>query len=125
MQRSPWIGVSKNAKSLAMTFYDKDAPTGSGFWHWTVYNISVNTSSINPDFLPQGAEDANTDIGKPGYFGPCPPVGRTHNYVFTLHALDVEKLTPPTGATSALVRFFINQHTIAKTTLSVVAGPRK
>lgn len=108
-----------------MTFYDKDAPTGSGFWHWTVYNISVNTSSINPDFLPQGAEDANTDIGKPGYFGPCPPVGRTHNYVFTLHALDVEKLTPPTGATSALVRFFINQHTIAKTTLSVVAGPRK
>jgi phosphatidylethanolamine-binding protein (PEBP) family uncharacterized protein len=48
-----------------------------------------------------------------------------HNYVFTLHALNTEKLNAPAGATSALVRFFINQHTIAKTTLSIVAGPRK
>ncbi|SFV87307.1 UPF0098 protein ybcL precursor [hydrothermal vent metagenome] len=120
-----WTGVPKNTRSLAISFYDKDAPTGSGFWHWTAYNIPVNVGNINPNSLPQGAVEANTDMGKPGYFGPCPPVGRTHNYVFTLHALDTEKLTPPTGATSALVRFFINQHTIAKATLSVIAGPRK
>ncbi len=120
-----WTGIPKDTKSLAITFYDKDAPTGSGFWHWTAYNIPADTKNINPNTLPQGAVDANTDMGKPGYFGPCPPVGRTHNYVFTLHALDTDKLTPPAGATSALVRFFINQHTIAKTTLSVIAGPRK
>lgn len=120
-----WTGVPKNAKSLAITFYDKDAPTGSGLWHWTAYNIPVNVSSITPNSLPQGAVDASTDMGKPGFFGPCPPVGRTHNYVFTLHALKTEKLTPPVGATSALVRFFINQNTVAKATLSVVAGPRK
>ncbi len=120
-----WTGTPKNTKSFAVSFYDKDAPTDSGFWHWTAYNIPADTTNINPTSLPKGAVDANTDMGKPGYFGPCPPVGRTHNYVFTLHALDVEKLTPPKGATSALVRFFINQHTIAKATLSVVAGPRK
>ncbi|CAC9458186.1 YbhB/YbcL family Raf kinase inhibitor-like protein [bacterium endosymbiont of Bathymodiolus sp. 5 South] len=120
-----WSGTPKDTKSLAITFYDKDAPTGSGFWHWTAYNIPKNTKNLNPNTLPQGAVDANTDMGKPGYFGPCPPVGRVHNYVFTLHALNTEKLNPPTDATSALVRFFINQHTIAKTTLSIVAGPRK
>ncbi|SFV68461.1 hypothetical protein MNB_SUP05-5-1021 [hydrothermal vent metagenome] len=120
-----WSGVPKGAKSLAVSLYDKDAPTGSGFWHWTVYNIPVNIKNIHPNSLPKGAIDANTDMGKPGYLGPCPPVGRIHNYIFTLYALDVEKLTPPEGATSALVRFFINQHIIAKTTLSVIAGPRK
>lgn len=120
-----WDGAPKNTKSFAVTFYDKDAPTGSGFWHWTVYNIPANTTNINPNTLPEGTVNANTDIGKPGFFGPCPPKGRTHNYVYTLHALDVEKINLAKEATSAYVRFNINAHTIDKTTLSIVAKSTK
>jgi Raf kinase inhibitor-like YbhB/YbcL family protein len=110
-----WIGAPKNTKSFAITFYDKDAPTGSGFWHWNAYNIPANTKSINPNSLPKGSVDANTDIGKAGFFGPCPPKGRTHKYTYTLHALDVETISISKNATSAYVRFNINAHTIDKT----------
>lgn len=120
-----WVGAPKNTKSFAISLYDKDAPTGSGFWHWTAYDIPKNIANIAADRLPVGALEANTDVGKKGYLGPCPPKGRKHTYVFTLYALDTEKLNPPKGATSALTRFFINQHIIDKTTLSVTAGPRK
>jgi Raf kinase inhibitor-like YbhB/YbcL family protein len=120
-----WSGAPKNSKSFAVSFYDKDAPTGSGFWHWIVYDIPKGTTNISAKKLPTGALAANTDIGNKDYLGPCPPKGRKHTYVFTLHALDVENLNPPKNATSALIRFFINKHTIGKTTLSVTAGPRE
>ncbi|CAC9579669.1 hypothetical protein BHECKSOX_1645 [Bathymodiolus heckerae thiotrophic gill symbiont] len=120
-----WQGAPKNTKSFAVTLYDKDAPTGSGFWHWTVYNIPKNVTHISATSLPKGAVDANTDMGKSGFLGPCPPVGRAHNYAYTVHALDTDTLTPPKNATSALVRFFMNKHTIAKASFSVIAGPRK
>jgi Raf kinase inhibitor-like YbhB/YbcL family protein len=74
-------------KSFAVTFYDKDAPTGSGFWHWVLYSIPANVIASpggeNGGELPSGVIGGNTDLGKPGFFGPCPPTGRKHAYVYT------------------------------------------
>lgn len=124
-----WKGAPAGTKSFAVTFYDKDAPTGSGFWHWVAYNIPADVGrfdgGVGGGKLPAGATEGNTDLGKPGFFGPCPPVGRKHHYVYTVHALKTDKLEVPAGASAALTGFFLWQNTIGKTSLSVVAGPRK
>ena len=119
-----WSGAPEGTKSFAITFYDHDAPTGSGFWHWVAYNIPADVTKIKADTLPAGTVEGNTDLAKPGFFGPCPPVGRKHQYTFTLHALDVEKLPAPEGASAALTGFFIYQHTIGRAQLNTTAGPR-
>ena len=124
-----WTNVPAGTKSFAVTFYDKDAPTGSGFWHWVAYDIPAETQQLaggaNGGTLPAGAVEGNTDLGKPGFFGPCPPVGRTHNYVYTVHALKVDKLPIDKGASPALVGFYLWQNTLGKASLNVKAGPRK
>ena len=124
-----WKEAPAGTKSFAITFYDQDAPTGSGFWHWVAYDIPATTTSLpggaNGGALPAGVTEGNTDLGKPGFFGPCPPVGRTHNYVYTVHALKVDRLPVDKGASPALVGFFMWQNTLGKATLGVVAGPRK
>lgn len=74
--------------------------------------------------LPAGAKEGNTDLGKPGYFGPCPPVGRKHTYVYTVYALKTEKLDVPADATAAIISFYIWQNTLGKASLEVTAGPR-
>ncbi len=124
-----WQGAPADTKSFAVSFYDKDAPTGSGFWHWVLYDIPAKTTNLaggeNGGVLPTDAVEGNTDLGKPGFFGPCPPVGRKHHYVYTVHALKVDKLPVDKAASPAFVGFVLWQNTIAKTTLQVVAGPRK
>jgi Raf kinase inhibitor-like YbhB/YbcL family protein len=124
-----WRNVPAGTKSFAVTFYDQDAPTGSGFWHWVAYNIPAEQTGlaggVNGGALPAGAVEGNTDLGKPGFFGPCPPVGRTHNYVYTVHALKVDKLPVDQAATPALIGFFIWQNSLGKASFSVKAGPRQ
>ena len=124
-----WKNAPTDTKSFAVTFYDRDAPTGSGFWHWVAYDIPASATSLpgglNGGTLPTGAVEGNTDLGKPGFFGPCPPVGRKHNYVFTVHALKVDKLPVDKAASPALIGFFLWQNTLAKTSLEVTAGPRQ
>ncbi|MFM2397869.1 MAG: hypothetical protein RL341_26 [Pseudomonadota bacterium] len=125
-----WSGAPAGTKSFAITFYDKDAPTGSGFWHWVAYNVpatvtQIEAGALSAGKLPAGAVEGNTDLGKPGYFGPCPPVGRKHNYEFTVHALKTDKLEIPAGATAAFVGFNLWQNTLSKATLQASAGPRK
>ena len=112
-----------------MTLYDPDAPTGSGWWHWVMYDIP---SSVNK--LPAGAGDptkgwmpgvtvGTTDFGTKGYGGPCPPQGDPpHHYVFTVHALDVEKLDVPDGATAAFIGFNLHAHRLDSATLTGVYG---
>lgn len=125
-----WKNAPKDAKSFALTCYDPDAPTGSGWWHWVVYNIPAGTDSLasnagNPELnlAPVGSIQNTTDFGAKGYGGPCPPIGdKPHHYIFTLHALKVDKLDIPQGATAALVGFYIYQNTIAKTTLTGLFG---
>lgn len=120
-----WSGAPRNTKSFAVTVHDEDAPTGSGFWHWVVIDIPASATGIAATGLPEGAKETNTDLGKPGWFGPCPPIPRKHRYLFTVHALDVDKLDVPEGATAALTGFYIWQHSIGKASMTVTGGPRR
>src|SRR6266540_6954079 len=85
-----WKNPPAGTKSYAITVYDPDAPTGSGWWHWVMFDIPADVTSLylgvgNPASgqTPRGAVQSRTDFGKPGYGGPCPPKGdKPHRYVF-------------------------------------------
>ena len=127
-----WSGAPANTKSFAVSIYDPDAPTGSGWWHWVVYNIPAGTTSLPKDagdpskgLMPKGAVQSRTDFGSAGYGGPCPPPGdKPHHYRITVFALDVDQLPNAKGdaASAALVGFDINFHTLAKATLTGMYG---
>ncbi len=115
-----WSGAPTAAKSYVVTLYDPDAPTGSGWWHWTVYNIPASATGLTRNAgsgvgLPSGSVQGTTDFGKPGYGGACPPKGdRPHRYFFTVYALDVPSIDVPATATAANVGFNVHAHQIAK-----------
>ena len=115
-----WSHAPKGTKSFAITVYDPDAPTGSGWWHWLIVNIPADTDKIALDaskkkLLPKGAMETTTDYGHAGFGGACPPKGdKAHRYIFTVHALDVESLPVKADSKSAVVGFMINKHTIQK-----------
>lgn len=123
-----WSGAPTGTKSFAITTYDPDAPTGSGWWHWVVYNIPRDVMKVEQgagdasrQLLPAGTVQGNTDFGSPGYGGPCPPKGRKpHRYTFTIFALDVEKLELPANATAAFIGFNLNAHTLGKARLTAL-----
>ena len=87
-----WNGAPSGAKSFAVTMYDPDAPTGSGWWHWVVFNIPPNVTSlpkgagdVKKRLMPKGAVQSRTDFGSDGYGGPCPPPGdKPHRYQITV-----------------------------------------
>lgn len=118
-----WSHAPKGTKSFAITVYDPDAPTGSGWWHWLVVNIDAKTKSMVADAsakhtLPKGALETMTDYGTANFGGACPPEGdRAHRYVFTVYALDVAKLDLNAKSDSALVGYMINAHTIQKASM--------
>jgi len=120
-----WSGAPEGTKSFVVTLYDKDAPTGSGFWHWVVVDIPAEAASLkegaggDPAALPKGAHMTNTDMSAPGFLGACPPTGETHEYRITVKALKVAKLELPENASPALVGFMSNMNTLAEA--SVVA----
>ena len=126
--RSPhlrWQDVPAGTKSFAVTCFDPDAPTGSGFWHWVVVNIPPHVTDLPLDAgnhatgkLPPGALQVRTDFGKPGYGGPCPPQGdHPHRYIFTLHAVSMEALPVTADTAAAVVGFYLNFNTLAKASL--------
>jgi Raf kinase inhibitor-like YbhB/YbcL family protein len=125
-----WQNAPKETKSFAVTVYDPDAPTGSGWWHWLIFNIppSVMTLPANagkPDggLAPQGSIQSMTDFGQRGYGGPCPPVGnKPHRYIFTVYALKVDQLPLKEDASGAMVGFYLNQNALAKATLMAHYG---
>src|SRR5271169_1853031 len=106
-----WSGAPVGTKSFAVTLYDPDAPTGSGFWHWVVVNIPPDTKGLakkagdpKSGLMPAGALQTRTDFGAPGYGGPCPPKGdKPHRYQFKLYAVDVPQLEGVTADASAAV----------------------
>lgn len=126
--RITWSGAPADTKSFVVTIYDPDAPTGSGWWHWVVTNIPADARELPQNAggdtakLPAGALQINTDTGRPGYGGPCPPVGQTHHYQITVHALKVDKLQLPPTATPALVGFMSGMNGIGKASMTVLAG---
>jgi Raf kinase inhibitor-like YbhB/YbcL family protein len=131
--RSPalsWTDPPAKAKGLAITMYDPDAPTGSGWWHWTLVNLPANLRNLPEGAgeasgaqLPQGAVQARTDFGTSGYGGACPPPGnKPHHYIFTVWALDTDHLPLDANAPGAMVGYYLNQHSIGKTTFTLLYG---
>lgn len=127
-----WSGAPSTTKSFAVSIYDPDAPTGSGWWHWVVFNIPANVTSLpkgagdaKSNLAPKGAIQSRTDFGSDGYGGPCPPPGdKPHHYQITVFAVDVDKLPDAKNdmASAALVGFDLHFHTLAKATLTATYG---
>lgn len=116
-----WQDIPDGTKSFALTAYDPDAPTGSGFWHWVAFNIPANVTSLSrgADLARLGAEEIRTDYGSTGFGGACPPKGDgMHRYQFTIWALPVEKLPLDKNATAAVVGFTLHQMALGKATLT-------
>lgn len=123
-----WSNPPKGTRSYAITVYDPDAPTGSGWWHWVVWNIPANATSLpsgvgQGSALPDGAMEGRTDAGTRGYFGACPPKGdKPHRYIFKVHALKVDKLELPEDPMPALVGFMLHANSLGSATLTARYG---
>ncbi len=120
-----WSGAPEGTKSFAITAYDPDAPTGSGWWHWQIVNIPSKVNELvtgagntTEDLAPEGSSQIQNDYGMRGFGGACPPKGHgVHHYRFTVHALSVEKLSLPKDASGALAGYMINANTLATSTI--------
>ena len=125
-----WKDAPADAKSLAITMYDPDAPTGSGFWHWLVVNLPASTTElpegagqVGNGNLPTGTVQARGDAGVPSYFGPCPPQGDSpHRYVFTVFAVKTDKLEVDENTSGAVVGFNLHFNTIDKASVTYTYG---
>jgi len=128
-----WNGAPKGTKSFAVTMYDPDAPTGSGWWHWQVYNIpaevselAANAGALNSTSLPEGALQGRSDFGTPAWGGTCPPQGdKPHHYIFTVYALKTEKIEIPADASAALTGYMIHANMLGSASLTAKYGRRK
>src|SRR3984893_4840919 len=120
-----WSGAPTDTKSFALTCFDPDAPTGSGFWHWVVVNIPPSVSELpldagNPQGaqLPAGAVQGRNGTSTVGYAGPCPPQGdHPHRYLFTLFAVGVDQLQVTAATSAAVVGFQLPFNTLAQASL--------
>jgi hypothetical protein len=124
-----WSGAPAGTQSFALLVHDPDAPTGSGWWHWVLYNIPASTASLpagagdpKKGLMPKGAMQGRNDYGATGYGGPCPPPGKPHHYNFTLYALKVPKLEVPDGASAALIGFNARAQALAEAQLTGMYG---
>jgi Raf kinase inhibitor-like protein, YbhB/YbcL family len=119
-----WQGQPANTKSVAITVYDPDAPTGSGWWHWVVLNVPASTKDLpEGGTLPASAREIRNDFGSKTWGGPCPPAGdKPHRYVFTVYALDVPSLDLPADASAALAGFALHGHVIGKAQQTLTYG---
>jgi Raf kinase inhibitor-like YbhB/YbcL family protein len=118
-----WSGAPAATQSYALTVYDPDAPTGSGFWHWIAWDIPPGTTSLPTGAtLPAGAVNGPNDGGGFGYTGPCPPVGDImHHYRFSILALDVASLQLPADTRAAFAGFTMRLHIIGAAALTATA----
>jgi len=121
--RSPqlsWSGAPEGTKSFAVTCFDPDAPTGSGFWHWTVANIPADVTELAEGAaVPAGAVEGRTDFGEPGFGGAAPPPGHgPHRYIFTVFAVDVDSLPVTPEDSGAKYGFNLHFHTLAKASIT-------
>jgi Raf kinase inhibitor-like YbhB/YbcL family protein len=120
-----WANAPEGTKSFAVTMYDPDAPTGSGWWHWLVFDIPVNVNelvanagNINLNLAPKGAIQSITDYGAKGFGGPCPPEGHGwHKYEITVYALKTDKLGLDANTNAAVVGYYLGNNTLAKATI--------
>ena len=120
--RSPqlsWSGAPAGTKSFVITCFDPDAPTGSGYWHWLIFDIPASVTSVEAgsgtDRSPRGGQSGYNDFSISSYAGPCPPRGDSpHRYVFTVYALDVDTIQEASAATTgATLIFMMRGHVLA------------
>ena len=120
-----WTGAPEGTKSFAITVYDPDAPTGSGWWHWNVVNIPASVDSVSQNAslnnnLPGEAIEVRNDYGLVGFGGACPPPGEVHRYIFTVYALGTEQLELPENPSNALVGFMTRANMLDSTSITAV-----
>ena len=128
-----WSGAPKDTKSFAVTVYDPDAPSGSGWWHWMVINIPADVrelasgaGDLNSTTLPKGAVQNRIDYGVAAWGGTCPPKGdKPHRYLFTVYALKTDKLEVPADATAALTGFMIRANALGQAGFTARYGRAK
>ena len=125
-----WSGAPEGTQSYAVTVYDPDAPTASGFWHWAAFNIPTSVTSLpsgagseGGSGLPAGVVQLKNDGGFAGFMGAAPPPGHhPHRYMVVVHAVDVEKLDIPEQATPAILGFNLFTHTLARARITGIYG---
>jgi Raf kinase inhibitor-like YbhB/YbcL family protein len=120
-----WSGAPQNTKSFAVTLFDPDAPTGHGFWHWTLFDLPASTKELPAgagNRPPDGAVQVKNDWGTSGYGGPCPPSGSTHRYVLTVWALNVEHLQSQADTSPAKVAAELRTHTLGMAQMTLRFG---
>lgn len=123
-----WDGFPEGTKSFAVTCFDPDAPTGSGFWHWVVFNLPVTVTELPTGAgakggaaLPEGAGQLKNDAGFAGYVGAAPPAGHgPHRYLFAVHALSVESMALDDGSSPAFCGFNMFGNTLGRAVLTGV-----
>ncbi len=120
-----WSGFPAETKSFAVTCFDPDAPTGSGWWHWLAINIAVSVNELTQNAgastatLPSGAFHVRNDFSDESYGGAAPPPGHgTHRYIFAVHALGIDKIDVTNAASPAMVGFNLTFNTLARATIT-------
>lgn len=124
-----WSGAPAETLSYAVTCFDPDAPTGSGYWHWAVCNIPANVTSLPENagapggaLLPAGSLTLPNEIRLTSFIGAGPPpTTGVHRYIFAVHALDVARLDLDPGSTPAVLGFNLHFHTLARGTITGTA----
>lgn len=125
-----WVNAPEGTKSFAVTIHDPAAPSGSGWWHWLIFDIPAtinelvsNAGDVASNLAPKGSIQSLNDFGEYGYDGPCPPEGdRPHPYIITVHALNVEKLDLDKDTNPAKIGFTMGFKTIAKASMIMYYG---
>jgi len=120
-----WENAPAGTKSFAVTMYDPDAPTGSGWWHWVVFDIPLSVNELvsgagntKLHLTPKGVIQSITDYGTMGYGGPCPPEGHgLHQYIITVYALKTDKLGLNETTNPAVVGYYLWNNTLAKASI--------